>query len=90
MIPLNEVISYFLLGADKNTIPTAAAYAQNMFLGWNQVGFHDGYLTNESLTSAVIDQINKVRPDLLLVGMGNPLQENWITRIVHNWDVQCA
>ena len=30
------------------------------------------------LTSAAIEQINAARPDVLLVGMGNPIQEQWI------------
>ena len=42
------------------------------------MGFHHGYLTAET-TPAVVRRINGLNPDLLLVGMGNPLQEHWIT-----------
>ena len=28
----------------------------------------------------VVDMINAAKPDVLLVGMGNPLQEKWIHR----------
>jgi len=70
--------SYFLLGADEQTIAVAADYARREFTGWTQAGCHHGYLTDESLASAAIEKINAARPDVLLVGMGNPVQEQWI------------
>jgi N-acetylglucosaminyldiphosphoundecaprenol N-acetyl-beta-D-mannosaminyltransferase len=72
--------SYFMLGADAATIPVAADYARRMFSGWTQAGFHHGYLTDEADASAAIAKINAARPDVLLVGMGNPVQEEWIRR----------
>ena len=39
------------------------------------------------ITSRVIRQINQAQPDVLLVGMGNPLQERWIHRHRHQLDV---
>jgi len=72
--------SYFLLGSDPKTIAAAADYARNAFRGWTQAGYHHGYLTDESVAMAAIEQINAARPDVLLVGMGNPIQEQWIAR----------
>jgi len=72
--------SYFLLGADAQTIPLAAEYARRAFPGWKQVGSLAGYIADETTNSATIDAIHRARPDLLLVGMGNPLQEQWIHR----------
>jgi N-acetylglucosaminyldiphosphoundecaprenol N-acetyl-beta-D-mannosaminyltransferase len=72
--------SYFLLGADASTIEAAAEYARQTFPGWNLLGCHHGYLTDDSLCSAVIEKINAAKPDILLVGMGNPVQEQWIHR----------
>jgi N-acetylglucosaminyldiphosphoundecaprenol N-acetyl-beta-D-mannosaminyltransferase len=69
---------YFLLGARKSTIDRAAALAAQNFPGWTQAGFHHGHLADGAMTSRVIRQINQCRPDLLLVGMGNPRQERWI------------
>jgi N-acetylglucosaminyldiphosphoundecaprenol N-acetyl-beta-D-mannosaminyltransferase len=80
--------SYFLLGADARTIAAAAEYATNAFPGWRQVGRHHGYLADDSATESAIEQINAVRPDVLLVGMGNPLQEQWIHR--HGARLQAA
>jgi N-acetylglucosaminyldiphosphoundecaprenol N-acetyl-beta-D-mannosaminyltransferase len=79
--------SYFLLGADAMTIATAADYARCTFPGWHQAGFRHGYLTDDALTSAAIDEINATRPDVLLVGMGNPIQERWIQRHLPQLDV---
>jgi N-acetylglucosaminyldiphosphoundecaprenol N-acetyl-beta-D-mannosaminyltransferase len=79
--------TYFLLGADARTIELAADYARRTFPGWTQVGFHHGYLADESMLNETIEQINAARPDVLLVGMGNPLQERWIHRHRANLDV---
>jgi N-acetylglucosaminyldiphosphoundecaprenol N-acetyl-beta-D-mannosaminyltransferase len=72
--------SYFMLGADPATVAAAADYARRSFPGWTLAGCHHGYLTDEAITSAAIEQVNAARPDVLLVGMGNPLQEQWISR----------
>ncbi|AFY46891.1 exopolysaccharide biosynthesis protein, WecB/TagA/CpsF family [Nostoc sp. PCC 7524] len=68
---------YYLLGADTNTIKYAAEYASRQFPGWTLAGFHHGYL-GETETIKVIEKINSLQPHLLLVGMGNPLQEYWL------------
>lgn len=67
---------YFLLGAGEETIAAAAEYARNHFSGWELAGYHHGYVIEDSATA--IEKINAARPHVLLVGMGNPLQERWI------------
>jgi N-acetylglucosaminyldiphosphoundecaprenol N-acetyl-beta-D-mannosaminyltransferase len=72
---------YFLLGATAETIRRAAKNARHRFPGWNLVGFHDGFVFDDDAKSLdVIHRINDARPHLLLVGMGNPRQEQWIDR----------
>jgi N-acetylglucosaminyldiphosphoundecaprenol N-acetyl-beta-D-mannosaminyltransferase len=70
-------LRYFLLGAQAEVIERAAATAERQFAGWQLAGCHHGYL-DAALTEQVIEQINAARPHLLLVGMGNPLQEFWL------------
>lgn len=70
---------YFLLGADPDTIERAAAFARKRFVGWTQAGYHHGF-TKEIQIDPLIDHINATRADVLLVGMGNPIQERWIER----------
>ena len=78
---------YFLLGADEATIHRAAKHAEKTFTGWTQAGFHHGYLTDPEASAEVIRQINEARPDVLLVGMGNPIQERWIREHRHELKV---
>jgi N-acetylglucosaminyldiphosphoundecaprenol N-acetyl-beta-D-mannosaminyltransferase len=68
----------FLLGGDEPTVAAAARFAAESFAGWSLAGYHHGYLADARLTSEAVREINRVRPDLLLVGMGNPRQEQWI------------
>ncbi len=70
--------SFFMLGSDEQTAGHAAEYARKTFPGWRLCGYHHGYLKTPELSAAIVDQINTARPDVLLVGMGNPLQEQWI------------
>jgi N-acetylglucosaminyldiphosphoundecaprenol N-acetyl-beta-D-mannosaminyltransferase len=70
-------LRYFLLGNTPERIEQAAAHAQRSFPGWTFAGCHHGYLGPDD-HRAVIDQINASGADLLLVGMGNPKQEQWI------------
>jgi N-acetylglucosaminyldiphosphoundecaprenol N-acetyl-beta-D-mannosaminyltransferase len=79
--------SFFMLGSDAATVAAAADYARKNFPGWTLVGSHHGFLADESVETAAIAAINAARPDVLLVGMGNPLQEKWIRRNLARLDV---
>ena len=70
---------YFLLGADSDSIERAARYCQTFYPGWELAGYSHGYLDGEA-SHRVIATINAAQPHLLLVGMGNPKQEQWIHR----------
>ena len=69
---------YYLLGADEETIKRAAKEAETLFPGWVLAGFHHGYVLDKPATE-LVNEINKARVDLLLVGTGNPLQEQFIS-----------
>lgn len=75
-------LSYFLLGNTPERIERAAAHARAAFPGWALAGCHHGYLAELGAEehAAVIAKINASGADLLLVGMGNPKQEQWIAR----------
>ena len=80
---------YFLLVAARDTILGAAGYARARFPGWTLAGYHDGYVHADG-SDAVVEQINAAEVDLLLVGMGNPVQEQWILRNKPRLDVRLA
>lgn len=79
-------LRYFLLGNTPERIERAAAHARQAFGGWTQAGCHHGYL-DQAQTPAVIERINASGAHLLLVGMGNPKQEQWIARHLPALDV---
>jgi N-acetylglucosaminyldiphosphoundecaprenol N-acetyl-beta-D-mannosaminyltransferase len=70
---------YYLLGATPEAIARAASTAQALFPGWQLAGYHHGYL-DAQLEARVIDSINSADVHMLLVGMGNPRQEQFIAR----------
>ncbi len=69
----------FILGATEDVIQKAV----NNIRGKNRyikiVGYHHGYFEKTGKQSAeVIEYINSLKPNVMLVGMGMPLQEKWI------------
>jgi N-acetylglucosaminyldiphosphoundecaprenol N-acetyl-beta-D-mannosaminyltransferase len=51
------------------------------------ISLHDGYFDD---SAPVLDEINRQRPDLLLVGMGMPRQEQWLMQHIDALDVGYA
>jgi len=66
----------FMLGGKPGVLHKAADYAANA-LGQQVVGVCDGYGGMQNQPN-LVEAINAARPDVLLVAMGNPLQEHWI------------
>lgn len=64
----------FLYGAEKGRAEKAAKNIEARFPNVRVVGTMDGYARGES----VLEAINEACADVLLVGMGNPIQERWI------------
>jgi beta-1,4-glucosyltransferase len=66
----------FLVGGKPRVVQKAADYARHQ-LGQKIVGVCDGYqdMANEH---DLVDAINKAKPDVVLVALGNPIQEEWI------------
>ena len=68
----------YLLGTTPENIPKAASYFRKHFPAWSLVGYEHGYSHGRDLE--IVESINAARADVLLVGMGSPLQEEWIAR----------
>ncbi|WP_411699812.1 WecB/TagA/CpsF family glycosyltransferase [Conyzicola sp.] len=66
----------FLLGARPEILERAVEHARTT-LGQNVVGSSDGF-EGAADSAALGRRINAARPDVVLVAMGNPLQERWI------------
>jgi N-acetylglucosaminyldiphosphoundecaprenol N-acetyl-beta-D-mannosaminyltransferase len=68
---------YFLLGARPEVVARAAAFLTAQFPGLNVVGHHHGHY-DLAAHEDVLAKINAAEPDVLMVAMGNPIQERWI------------
>jgi N-acetylglucosaminyldiphosphoundecaprenol N-acetyl-beta-D-mannosaminyltransferase len=74
-----EGLSLYLLGGLKGDAPAAARALTAVNPGLRIAGTHHGYFSKQGTENeAVVDEINRCRPDILVVGMGMPMQERWI------------
>ena len=73
---INQKARVFLLGA-KPGIATRAAINLAENLNVNVVGTRDGYAQMSNIHEVIAD-INATRANIVIVAMGNPLQEKWI------------
>jgi len=80
---IDKKITVYLLGSTREVVEKTGAILKNK--GVDIVGARDGFFP-ESECAEVIKEINKVKPDLLIVGMGAPKQEKWIKANSHKLD----
>jgi len=73
----NRGYRYYVLGGTAEQNQLAAAHASRSFHGWTLAGHQHGYL-DDAASARAVEEINNAKPQLLLVGMGNPGQERWI------------
>jgi N-acetylglucosaminyldiphosphoundecaprenol N-acetyl-beta-D-mannosaminyltransferase len=80
-----EALSLYLLGGRPGVAQAAAARLKERHPDLRIVGVHHGYFDKRAGSpenEAVLRGINAVRPDILLVAFGMPLQERWL---MENW-----
>ncbi|MDV2993544.1 MAG: N-acetylglucosaminyldiphosphoundecaprenol N-acetyl-beta-D-mannosaminyltransferase [Chroococcidiopsis sp. SAG 2025] len=71
--------SVFLLGSKPQHLDAALYRLRKQYPSLKLSGHHGYFKTDDPhQNEAVIRQINSAKPDILIVGMGMPLQENWI------------
>ena len=75
--PLSSA-SVFLLGSKSDIVAAAARECERRFKGLSVAGFHDGYFSAEE-NNNIVDLINQSGAKVLVLGMGMPLQELWIS-----------
>jgi N-acetylglucosaminyldiphosphoundecaprenol N-acetyl-beta-D-mannosaminyltransferase len=73
----SEKISLYLLGSQPGVAEKAKKQLENRYPNLRILGFCDGYFSGKS-ENELIDELILTQPDVLLVGMGVPLQEKWI------------
>lgn len=75
---IKEHMSIYLFGAEGRVIDNAVTKLRNKYPGLNIAGYHHGYCSTDE-NNRIIEEINRVKPDFLIVGMGAPKQEMWIS-----------
>lgn len=79
-------VSFFLLGGREGVAKEAGRRLADKHPGLRVVDCADGYFDKGHLSAgnqAVVATINAARPDILVVAMGMPIQEQWLS---DNWD----
>lgn len=77
----NEGISLYFLGARPGVAEKAAARLREAHPGCNIIGTYHGYFNKSPgnpENEAVVQEINRLKPNILIVGFGMPMQEKWI------------
>ena len=78
----SEGFSLYFLGARPGVAREAARKLRERYPGLRIVGVRHGYFDHSpgsAENEAVLEEINAAAPDILLVGLGMPLQEIWLT-----------
>ncbi|TYC49270.1 WecB/TagA/CpsF family glycosyltransferase [Rhodobacterales bacterium] len=79
----------YLLGAGEKQVTAAARHIEATYPGHVVVGYRNGYFEPQDCGD-ICAAINKAKPDLLLVAMGNPRQEMFIAQNRHQFDATVA
>ena len=75
-----EHYSVYFLGGERNVASEAAERLSSQYPDLEIVGTHHGYFEHFGGEGhRICAEINERDPDILLVGMGSPLQELWLT-----------
>lgn len=72
-----EEWTFYLLGGKGDVPKLACENVKKIYPNVNIVGYHEGFFEEDS-EEEVIKEINKLKPNVLFVAMGAPLQEKWI------------
>ena len=72
-------LSFFFLGSKPSVLEKAINNVKQKYPGIQIQGYH-GYFDKENSeeNAEVLEKISKMRPNVLIVGMGRPIQEHWI------------
>ena len=80
--------SLYLFGAKPGVAKQAGINLAMKYPGLNITGECDGYFTDDD---PIIDEINRLSPDVLFVCLGSPKQEIWMANNLHKLNVKlCA
>jgi len=79
----------YLLGAAPDVASLAKTNMEEEFPGLDICGVRNGFFDIDE-EKDIVTEINNLRPDVLLVGLGSPRQEKWIDKYKEELDVNLA
>ena len=83
-----ENISLFLLAGKPGVVGKAITNLKATAPNLKVQGHHGYFKKTGSENDAVIEEINRFKPDILYIGFGMPLQERWIVDNIDNVDAR--
>lgn len=94
---VNQICAYsakegwklYILGSAPGVAATAAENIRKKYPGCHIVGTHHGYFKPEE-EPAILEEIKRLRPDVLFVALGAPKQEFWIANHMQELQVPVA
>ena len=72
-------LSLYLLGGKKEIVLKAATNLKQKFPKLKITGYHHGFFDKKQ-EEEIIEEINNLKPDFLLIGLGVPKQEKWMVK----------
>ena len=70
----------FVLAGKPGVVENAVDNIADLIHEVGPIAMHDGYLDSDERTEEVLAKIEAYAPDVVLVGMGTPIQEHWTLR----------
>jgi N-acetylglucosaminyldiphosphoundecaprenol N-acetyl-beta-D-mannosaminyltransferase len=75
--------SFYFLGGKSGVAEDAGRRLRSKYPKLRLIGYHHGYFEKTGLkTDQIVAEINRCKPDILIVGFGMPAQEKWL---LENW-----
>ena len=72
-------LSLYFLAGEPGIAARAKTLLESKHPGLRVVGTHHGYLANDpQANAAALADVARTKPDIVIVGMGTPIQERWI------------
>lgn len=83
---LDREASFYFLGSSDDEIKRAVEKVHSMYPALNIIGYRNGYFT-EAEEEGIISEINRLKPDVLWIGMGIPREQSFVVRNLENLNV---
>ena len=81
-------LKIYFLGGYKEHLDKAIQFFQTEVPSLNIVGSHDGFFEFDGdKEKELIAELNHLKPDIVVVGMSAPRQEEWVVRVKDQLDV---